>query len=95
MRVKRSANAMDSPLIDAVFNAKKSLKSPVPQAFSRIAFDELFDELGMRSVKMEDLTSNPAKTIPKQRKEPAFLQVLMELMAGFEPATSSLPMVTV
>ena len=26
-----------------------------------------------------------------KRKEPAFLQVLMELMTGFEPVTSSLP----
>ena len=32
------------------------------------------------------------KIRPKRRKGLAFLQVLVELMAGFEPATSSLPM---
>ena len=32
-----------------------------------------------------------AKLTYKQRKEPAFLQVLVELMTGFEPVTSSLP----
>ncbi len=40
---------------------------------------------------MQDCSSIPAKMPVNKRKAPTFLQVLVELMTGFEPVTSSLP----
>ena len=40
---------------------------------------------------MQAMTSNYPESCPNKEKRPAFLQDVMELMAGFEPATSSLP----
>ena len=40
---------------------------------------------------MQGKRSETAFFVSDTKKEPAFLQVLMELMTGFEPVTSSLP----
>ena len=48
-------------------------------------------EKGCEVIIMKDSTAESFKIVQNKGKGLAFLQVLVELMAGFEPATSSLP----
>lgn len=60
---------------------------------SELAFDETFDASRYEVINMNIMDLKTCRIYRKTIKKNPKLDALMELMAGFEPATSSLPII--
>ena len=72
---------------------KNSLKTLDIIGFSDLAFDETFDASRYEVIFVKEESLKTCKIYRKTIKKHPKLDALTELMAGFEPATSSLPII--